>query len=234
MKARTRIASRLGALAALVLLALFAGVGRAPSAAAGDSDAAGRTITVVGVGSATTTPDRATFAFGVVSRATTATRALAVNAAAIAKVVAALKAAGVAASDIQTTQVELAPRFKNGAAVSYTAASSVRATVRALDRAGAVVDAAVAAGANQVFGPALEPSDADAAYRKALREAVANARAKAQVLAEAAGLTLGPIVHVEETGEGEPASATAAPVAGGLEPGTQAIPASATLTFAVA
>ncbi len=234
MGAGTRIAPRLAALAALVLLAVFAGVGDPPNATAVGSDSTGRTITVVGVGSATVTPDRATFTFGVVSQARTATRALAVNSAAIAKVVAALKAAGIAASDIQTSQVELTPRFKNGKPVSYTAANSVRATLRALDRAGAVVDAAVAAGANQVYGPSLEPSDADAAYRKALRDAVANARAKAQALAEAAGLTLGPIMHADESGEGAP-SPEAAPAAGGVvvEPGTQAVPASVTITFAV-
>ena len=84
--------------------------------------------------------------------------------------------------------------------VGYTAQTTVTVTLRALDRAGAVIDAAVSAGANTVSGPALSSSDQAELYRNALRNAVADARAKAQALAAASGVTLGEVVSVVEAG----------------------------------
>jgi uncharacterized protein YggE len=229
---RTRIA----ALAALLVAALAAAVtlpahgGAAPAAEGG--------ITVGGSGSATAVPDRGSFSFGVQSPAKTAAAALAANAKAAASVGAALKRAGIAAADLQTAQVSLDPRnTDDGSAIAgYTASTTVTAQLRDLGRAGAVVDAAVAAGADSFSGPALSTADTAALYAKALQAAIADARAKAQVVADAAHLSLGRIASVEE-GSSSPqpfASASAKDAGIAIEPGTQEIDASVTVTFAAA
>jgi uncharacterized protein YggE len=184
-------------------------------------------------------PDRADFSFGVQSTGRTASAALDANSAEMRKVIAALRDAGVAAADIQTQQVGLSPRLSdNGETIlGYVAQNTVTARLRNLDRAGAVIDAAVVAGANQVYGPSFSRSNEAELYRTALRSSVADARTKAQAIAAAAGVTLGAVVGVTETGgapvpiEGKGApTADAAPI----EPGTQEIQASVTVTFAVA
>jgi uncharacterized protein YggE len=108
--------------------------------------------------------------------------------------------------------------------------------MRKIADAGDVIDAAVGAGANQVYGPNLLASDQDAAYRNALKAAVAEARAKAETLATAAGMKLGRITAIAESG------ATPQPVfaasdtlekAAPIEPGTQMIQATVSVTFAL-
>jgi uncharacterized protein YggE len=196
-------------------------------------------ITVQGAGSVTAVPDRAQFTFGVTSPAKTAAAAMAANAAASARVVAALKQAGIAAADLQTTQISLDVRTsQNGdTIVGYTASSSVSALVRALAQAGSVVDAAVAAGADSVSGPNLAVGDSSALYRQALKAAVADARAKAETLAAASDLTLGRVTSVAENGAQPVPLPAAAPANGAgtaIEPGTQEVQANVTVTFAAA
>ena len=171
----------LGAALAVALFGLAALGGVARPDSARSADPAPRTLTVVGSGSVLTVPDTAGFSFGVVTRAKTAAAALAANASAAGAVVEALKRAGVAAADLQTQQVSLQPRYDdNGAAiVGYDAQTSVAATLRSLAKAGAVVDAAVAAGADQVSGPTLTSAAREALYRQALAAAYADAKAKA-------------------------------------------------------
>jgi uncharacterized protein len=114
--------------------------------------------------------------------------------------------------------------------------NSVAATLRKLDRAGAVIDAAVGAGANQVNGPSLDASDRDRLYRDALKGAVGDARAKAQVLAAASGRTLGRAQNVIESSYSAPVTMTKAADAAPstpIEPGTQDIQATVTVTFEV-
>jgi uncharacterized protein len=229
--------ARIAAVAVLLLaVAALAGVGIPESAQGQEATPASREITTNGVGSVTSVPDRAHFSFGVQIQARTASQALESSDAQLRRVVAALRGAGIAAADIQTEQVFLSPRTSEdgGEIVGYTAVSSVSVRVRDLDRAGAVVDAAVGAGANQISGPALIRSDEDALYRNALREAFADARAKAQALAAAAGVTLGEAKAVVEGGGAMPM-----PAAGDraetttIEPGTQELQATVTVTFAV-
>jgi uncharacterized protein YggE len=152
-------------------------------------------------------------------------------------VVAALRQAGIASADLQTTQVSLDPRTADdGQTVTgFVATTSVLAQLRSLARAGAVVDAAVAAGASPFSGPSLSVADTAELYRQALAAAVADARAKAQALATAAKLTLGRITAVEETGGAQPPVpfATAKDTTA-IEPGTQQISASVTVSFAAA
>jgi uncharacterized protein len=230
---------RIVAVAGLVAAAAaFAGVGQ-PDGASGASQGE-RTVTVSGTGTVQTAPDQAQFSFGVTTQGARATQALASNAAQARKVIAALESAGVAKADIQTQFVSISPRYSDDGStvIGYTATNSVSATVRALDTAGSVVDAAVAAGADQVFGPSLLRSDQDALYRTALRLAVADARAKAQALAAAGGVSLGAVQNVVEGAVAQPvpvdrASIGAAPEPTPIEPGMQTIQASVTVEFAL-
>jgi uncharacterized protein len=230
---------RIAGAAALVLAAAaFAGVAR-PDAASGQEapQAETQAITVTGLGSISTVPDQAEFSFGVEKQARTAQQAFADASAAMNKVVAALKAAGIAAADIQTQHVSISPRYSEDgqSIVGYSASSAVSAKLKNLDRAGAVIDAAVTAGANQVFGPSLSVADRTQRYQQALRNAVADARVKAQALAAASGLTLGEIAAVAESGAAPPpmpaAEAGGRPADIAIEPGTQQIEASVTVTF---
>jgi uncharacterized protein YggE len=196
-------------------------------------------ITVVGTGTVTATPDTAEWSFGVQTSGETAEGALAANSEAMAKVVAALKGAGIAEDDLQTEQVSVYPRTSDDGVsiVGYDATNTVRATIRDLDRAGAIVDAAVDAGANQVYGPSLTVSDTEAQYGAAVDAAFDDARARAEAIAEKAGLTLGAPVAIVEGGGGGGAipyygaAEAAADVA--VEPGTQDVGASLTVTFAI-
>ena len=120
--------------------------------------------------------------------------------------------------------------------VGYTASNTVTATIRKLGDAGDVVDAAVGAGANQVYGPNLLTSDQDAAYRNALKEAVAQARTKAETLATASNSTLGKITAIVESGGAAPmpmALGAAKDSSVPIEPGTQKIEATVSVTFAL-
>jgi uncharacterized protein YggE len=120
--------------------------------------------------------------------------------------------------------------------VGYTASNTVTATIRKLGDAGDVVDAAVGAGANQVYGPNLLASDQDAAYRNALKEAVAQARTKGETLAAASNSTLGKITAIVEGGGAAPmpmALGAAKDSSVPIEPGTQKIEATVSVTFAI-
>jgi len=222
--------------AAGLAVAAFAGVFQPAGARGQAADAASGVITVVGTGSATVVPDRASFAFGTVNQARTAAAALAASSQAANRIVDALRKAGVAKADIQTSEISLSPRMNdNGdAIVGYTASNTVTAIARKLADAGDLIDAAVAAGANQVYGPNLLASDQDAAYRSALKAAVAHARVNAEALATASGLALGKITAIAESGGPMPLPAADAgrTMAAPIEPGTQKIDATVSVTFA--
>jgi uncharacterized protein len=230
-------------------IAVFAAIGLAVAAYAGvfqpsagrsasGADATGGGITAVGSGTVSVTPDRAGFTFGTFSQAGTAGGALRSSSESVARIVDALRKAGVAQADIQTSEVSLSPRTDaNGTAVvGYTATNSVTVTVKQIGAAGDVVDAAVGAGANEVYGPNLLASDQGAAYRKALAAAVAQARAKAESLAHTAGVSLGRVTTISESGQmPQPvfAAAQSTDSATKIEPGTQTIDATVSVTFAV-
>jgi uncharacterized protein len=227
----TRTLSVAGALTLAAVLAAVALPGAATSAAA---EAGG--ITVQGTASVTSIPDRAELSFGVESQGETARAALAANAAEMRRVIAALKAAG--ATNVKTQHVSLSPRYdERNQAQGFTATNTVSATLKEIGRAGAVIDAAVAAGANQVYGPSLSRGDSTSLYRQALRAAVDDARTKAQALAAASGLSLGRVTAIVEGGGGpQPLPFAAADKAMAestpIEPGTQDVTATVTVTFA--
>ena len=201
-------------------------------------------ITVVGTGTADVVPDVADWSFGVRSQATTASDALSANAAAMKAVIAALGDAGISKDDLQTTEVSLYPETtEDGRTVTgYSASSTVTATVRKLGDAGKVVDAAVRAGANDVYGPNLHSSDTDAQYREAVDKAFDDARAHAEAISAKAGVSLGAPVAIVEGGGYMPgpymaydrATAAGAAEVAPVEPGTQTVSASLTVTFAIA
>jgi uncharacterized protein len=197
-------------------------------------------ITVVGTGNADVVPDVADWSFGVRSQAATASDALEANASAMKAVLGALEDSGISKDDLQTTEVSLYPETADdGRTVTgYSASSTVTATVRELGKAGSVVDAAVGAGANDVYGPNLHPSDTDAQYRQAVDEAFDDARAHAEAIAAKAGVSLGSPVAIVEGGGYVPGpvayDATAAAEGAPVEPGTQTVSASLTVTFAIA
>jgi uncharacterized protein YggE len=224
-----------GAAAALLVLAAFAAVLR-PGAAHGAAARAG-TVTTTGHASVAAVPDQAQVSAGVQSRAATASDALSQDAVEMTKVIGALKAAG--GRDLQTQEVSLWPQTDNdGNVTGYTATNTVTAT-SAIGRAGALVDAAVAAGANNVDGPTLSVSRTDALYRDALKKAVDDARAKAEALASAGGFTVGAVTRVTEGSEAQAppfphaAFAAAATAATPVEPGKQDVTADVTVSFAV-
>jgi uncharacterized protein YggE len=222
------------AAAALVAVAAFAGVGR-PEAARGDV-ASPDTVTTTGHGVVTVVPDEASVSAGVHTQAETAAAALAQNAKLMSSVIAALKAAG--GSNLQTQQVSLYPQTNDRNQVTgYVADNSVSAEAK-IAGAGALIDAAVAAGANNVSGPTLDVSDRDARYRDALGKAVADARAKAAALAGAGGFGVGPVSSVTEQTAAAPAPVYEAVAAGKsaatpIEPGTQDVTADVTVTFRI-
>jgi uncharacterized protein YggE len=197
-------------------------------------------ITVVGTGSAHAVPDVSDWSFGVQSDADTASAALKEASAATQRILDALRGAGISKEDLRTEQVSLYPQMSSDgrAVVGYSASSSVQATVHRISEAGSILDAAVAAGANQVSGPMLRVSDSRAQYRDAAAVALEDARARAQALAAEAGVTLGaPIAIIDSGGGGTPipvydrlaSDAAEMPI----EPGTQEISASLTVTFAI-
>jgi uncharacterized protein YggE len=232
---------RITAVALLVLAAAaLAGIGRPEAVRSADSDPAEpvRSVTVNGSASVIAVPDRATFSFGVDARGETASEALSAASAAAKKVTDAVKKAGVDGKDIQTQNISLSTlTSSDGRHIEgYAANASITVRARDLDRAGGLVDAAVAAGANGVYGPSLDRSDAEELADKALADAVDDARQKAEALAKAAGGSLGQVISVSESGASAPPmpyatreAALATDVA--IEPGTQEIQASVTVVF---
>jgi uncharacterized protein len=198
-------------------------------------------ITVTGTGTARAVPNLADWSFGVQSDADTAAAALNAASDTTRKILDALRDAGVAQEDLRTEHVSLYPRTTDDgrAVIGYTASSSIHATVRELGEAGAVVDAAVRAGANQVYGPSLRVSDSRAQYRAAAEAAIDDARARAEALAAKAGLTLGAPVAIVETGSSIPGPLYDRAMAGAeaaslpIEPGVNEITATLTVTFAI-
>jgi len=221
----------------LVAVAVVTALLAASSAGGGTTRPIERGITVSGTGSLQTVPDQASFRFGVRKQGATAAGTLGAASAAARRVVAALEAAGVAAADVQTDQVSLAPQFAKGRLSGYVAVDAVSVQVRDLGRVAAVIDGAVRAGATEVDGPSFSRSNGAELYRKALASAIADARAKAQAIAAATGTSVGAVVEVREGSDTGGGFVTAQAATGGgpeIEPGTLEIDATVTVTFATA
>ena len=200
---------------------------------------AAATLSVTGVGTVNVTPDMATLSLGVTSNGTTAVQAMAATNAALAAVTERLKANGVAAEDMQTSNLSLYPNwvgYDSGAAPTidgYVASNMLTVQVRVLEQTGAVLDAVITDGANTLNSLTFGLSNPRPAEDDARRAAVTDARARAEVLAAAAGVTLGDLVSISEGGAmSDPmpmyrAEAASVPV----EAGQLGISASVTLVF---
>ena len=223
-----------------VSIAVLAGMLAATrTSSAGSATPAAHQIAVNGRGSVQAVPDQVAFSFGVQTSAKTASAALAANAAAATKVIAALKAAGIAAKDIQTQQVSVSQRLSDDGqtVLGYNASSSVSATLPSIAKAGEVIDAAVAAGADTVDGPALTLSNQRTLEHKALAAAIAGregprAGARRRCRRE-------PRLDRRDHGERRQRADAVQREGGGLgrssvpiEPGTQEVQASVSVTFA--
>jgi uncharacterized protein YggE len=217
--------------------AALASYGDQPAPGAAVVSAAG--ITVVGTGSANAVPDVAEWSFGVRSEAETASAAMRDNSAAAKRLLDALKDAGIKGEDLRTESVSLYPQQDEmGRNVTgYTASSTVHATMP-ISKAGAIIDRVVAAGANEIYGPNLRVSDSDAQYAQAVDEAFDDARARAEAVAEKAGVSLGRPIAIVEGGGGGPMPYYGRALAEGaadvaIEPGQQEIQAVLTVTFEI-
>lgn len=162
-----------------------------------------RLITVSATGYAAAEPDRARISSGVTAEAATAREALSANSEAMKAVVEGLKASGIEPKDIQTSTFNVEPRYthpRDGTPVidGYRVSNQVEIVVRDLASLGELLDKLVTLGANQMHGLAFEVSEAETLKDAARKEAVANARRRAELLADAAGAELGDVMTITE------------------------------------
>ncbi|MBN2840171.1 MAG: SIMPL domain-containing protein [Coriobacteriia bacterium] len=200
------------------------------------------TVTTSGEGKALAAPDMAEMFFGTTVVATDAKEALGQANETAEKITAAVKGSGVADEDIQTANVSVWPDQNNegGKTVitGYRASIQVRVKIRDIDEIGTVIGAASDAGANEIGGPSFMLDDDDAVRSEAIELAIADARARAEVMAKAAGKTLGEIISVSEAGVSAPIyggsyylAAEDAARAVAIEPGQLDIMAHVTVVF---
>ena len=167
------------------------------------------TLTISAEGKVLRAPDVADLSGGVVTTAPTAAAAMAENAARMTRVVAAVRKAGIAERDIQTSGLSLQPQYKYEnnqppLLTGYQATNSVSLRVRKLTDTGRLLDTLVGVGANQINGPTFRVDAADAALDEARAAAVATARARAELYAKATGVRVKRIVSITEGGTNEP------------------------------
>jgi uncharacterized protein YggE len=171
-------------------------------------DASG--VAAVGEGRAEARPDRAVFQIGVEVHRPTVDEARARAAEALTAMLASLRGAGIGDDDVQTTTLSVAPDYEYSESgrrlVGYVAQNMVTARTTALDHVGATIDAAIAAGGDDVRldGLHFELVDPEALHAEARRRAVENARQHAEQLAEAGGVHLGAPISIAETATSQP------------------------------
>ena len=154
-------------------------------------------------------PDIATFSAGVVTQAADGNAALRQNAEQMNRVLAAIKAAGVADKDVQTSGISLNPQYRYEEnqpprITGYQASNTVNVKLREVAKMGKVLDALVASGANQVNGPSFGIDDPEPLYDRARLDALKAARARAETYAGALGVRVRRIVSISEGGAAMP------------------------------
>jgi len=191
-----------------VLAALMLAVAVLPSTAMAQQitqTIAGTRLDISATGEVTRVPDVAIISAGVVSRSASASGALQDTANRMSQVLAALKRAGVADRDIQTSNVSLNPEYRypenqSPQLVGYTASNNVTVRFRDIRSSGKILDALVTVGANQINGPTLTVDKPESALDEARAKAVAIGRARAELYAHSLGLRVVRIVSVNESG----------------------------------
>nr|MDQ4087522.1 SIMPL domain-containing protein [Pseudomonadota bacterium] len=205
---------------------------------------AGTRLDVVATGEANRVPDIVRINAGVTTQAPTATEAIRQNAEQMQSIRAALRRAGVAERDIQTSSISLHPDWRHmenrtPELIGYRASNQVSVRFRDIANSGRILDALVAAGANQIDGPMFMIDRPEEALNEARTQALANARGRADLYARALGMRVTRILSVSEAGMGympppqpvmmREAAAQAADTA--IVPGEQTLTASLTVTF---
>lgn len=202
-------------------------------------------ITVTGEAAVQAVPDMATVSLGVTTVAATAAEAMAANTAALAQVIERLKAAGIEPRDLQTASLSLNPNWTGYDSSSnqpqtitgYTASNQLSVRVRDVAKLGTVLDAAITDGANTLNGISFELAEPRPVLDQARKAATEDARARAELLAAAAGVKLGRVLSISEGGGyGGPmpmfkADAASAPVP--VEAGEIGLSAAVTVTFEI-
>jgi len=191
-----------------VLAALMLAVAVLPSTARAQQitqTIAGTRLDISATGEVTRVPDVAIISAGVVSRSASASGALQDTANRMSQVLGALKRAGVADRDIQTSNVSLNPEYRypenqSPQLVGYTASNNVTVRFRDIRSSGKILDALVTVGANQINGPTLTVDKPESALDEARAKAVAIGRARAELYAHSLGLRVVRIVSVNESG----------------------------------
>ena len=200
------------------------------------------TITMTGHGEVKAIPDIAILNAGVTTNAPTAADALSANSSRMNQVFDAIKKLGIPDRNIQTTGFSVFPQYTNGdnnnsrRLTGYQVNNEVTVRLTDATRAGTMLDALVSAGANQMNGISFDIAVEAPLLEKARTQAIADARARAETYAQAAGVTLGPIVSIREGGEAQPrplyrAMALAAPAP--IAPGEQGVTADVTVVWEI-
>jgi uncharacterized protein YggE len=190
-----------------LLVAAIAGPALAPRPifATDPAPAGEHTISVIGSGRVLLRPDIADLRLGVTTTAKTVNEARAANATSMTAVISALKGLGIADRDVQTTTLSLGPVYDYSTNANpprltgYTLTNSVAVTIRDLEVAGDVIDGTMAAGATTLDSITFRVADQTDAEKEAREAAMTEARAKAQTLAAAAGVSIDGVASISET-----------------------------------
>jgi uncharacterized protein len=188
-------------LAVAIMLPTFAQESPNPGTEASD-----RTVSTNGVAIVRSAPDEALVTLGVHTDAPTAEEAMRANADRMEDVIRALIDAGLDQDDLATTTISLYPRWNDTGSdvVGFTAENQITATVTNLERVGAIIDGGVRAGANLAGGITFRVSNGNDAADRALVEAVADAKRKAELLAATGDDELGVVLSITESGSSVP------------------------------
>lgn len=169
----------------------------------------GTRLDIVATGESRQVPDIAVVTAGVVTQAQSASAALTDNNRQMRAVFRALDAAGIEERDIQTSSISLNARYdysdrSEPRLLGYTASNQLTVRFREIERAGAIIDALVAQGVNQINGPSLQIDAPEAAMDEARRDAIAKARQRAELYAAATGMRVVRIAAISEAGAARP------------------------------
>lgn len=236
-------------LAGGLLIAGIAGPAFAPRSVLAVDPAAApeHTISVSGTGRVVVSPDIADLRLGVTSTKSTVKAAREAAAAAMTRVIASLKALGIADVDIQTTMLSLQPVYDYRSNTNppkltgYTLSNSVAVTIRDLDKVGDAIDDALAAGATSMDGVSFRVEDPAKAEEEARGDAMREARARADTLAASAGVSIVGVASISETSSPVPypvfyrgaGLAAAEDTATPIQPGTNEVSVTVAVSYLI-
>lgn len=202
------------------------------------ASAADHLVTVTGEATVSVAPDTSIIRIGVTSQGKTARAASDANARDMTVVLAAIKESGVADRDIQTTSLSVQPQYdpnKTGAArlIGFQVNNQATVKIRDIGQLPSILDRAISAGANEMSGIEFVVSEQSKLLDKARTEAIADARRKAELYANAAGMKVGRVMSISEEGAAPPPRAFQSVRAGAvaIAPGEQTLRAVVTVSY---